>query len=117
VDREQARRNLISGLWLGLMAAGLFAITFIVATIYIAYVPQTSIVELKSLKLYINKYRNEYVFHEAAVNRILDDLVALVDPRWLEVIGDFTVRGNIHTVISVRKGPEGYKPPPKPKIE
>jgi 7-cyano-7-deazaguanine reductase len=87
------------------------------ATIYIAYVPQGSIVELKSLKLYINKYRNEYVFHEAAVNRILDDLVALVDPRWIEVVGDFSVRGNIHTVISVRKGHEGYLPPPKPKIE
>ncbi|HLZ07365.1 MAG TPA: preQ(1) synthase [Chloroflexota bacterium] len=86
------------------------------ATIYIAYVPRASIVELKSLKLYINKYRNEYVFHEAAVNRILDDLAALVDPRWLEVIGDFNVRGNIHTVISVQKGPAGYVPPAKPKI-
>ena len=86
------------------------------ATIHIAYAPKDSIVELKSLKLYINKYRNEYVFHEAAVNRILDDLVALIDPRWLEVIGDFTVRGNIHTVISVRTGPAGYEPPPKPAI-
>ena len=86
------------------------------ATIYIAYVPKDSIVELKSLKLYINKYRNEYVFHEAVVNQILDDLVALVDPLWLEVVGDFTVRGNIHTVVSVRKGPAGYEPPPKPAI-
>jgi 7-cyano-7-deazaguanine reductase len=86
------------------------------ATIYLAYVPQLSIVELKSLKLYINKYRNEYVFHEAVVNRILDDLVALIEPRWLEVVGDFTIRGNIHTVISVRKGPDGYVPPLKPTI-
>lgn len=84
------------------------------ATLYIAYVPRNAIVELKSLKLYINKYRNEYVFHEAAVNRIFDDLVALVDPVWLEVIGDFTVRGNIHTVISVRKGPAGYVAPGRP---
>ena len=86
------------------------------ATIFIAYVPNHSIVELKSLKLYLNKYRNEYVFHEAAVNRILDDLVALVEPRWLEVVGDFTVRGNIHTVITVRKGSEGYLPPAKPSL-
>lgn len=86
------------------------------ATIYVAYVPDRSIVELKSLKLYINRYRNEYVFHEAAVNRILDDLVELVRPRWIEVIGDFTVRGNIHTVITVRHGPPDYLPPPPPRV-
>jgi len=84
------------------------------ATIYIAYVPNQTIVELKSLKLYINKYRNEYVFHEAVVNRILDDLVALLEPRWLEVVGDFNVRGNIHPVITTRHGAEGYVPPAKP---
>jgi 7-cyano-7-deazaguanine reductase len=86
------------------------------ATIHVAYVPSQTIVELKSLKLYINKYRNEYVFHEAVVNRILDDLVALVEPRWIEVIGDFNVRGNIHTVITARHGPDGYIPPPKPML-
>ena len=85
-------------------------------TIELDYVPDQLCLELKSLKLYINKYRNEYVFHEAVVNQILDDLVALVDPLWLEVVGDFTVRGNIHTVVSVRKGPAGYEPPPKPAI-
>jgi 7-cyano-7-deazaguanine reductase len=84
------------------------------ATIHVAYVPNQTIVELKSLKLYINKFRNEYTFHEAAVNRILDDLVALVDPCWIEVVGDFSVRGNIHTVITARHGPTGYVPPPKP---
>lgn len=86
------------------------------ATIYVAYVPDRSIVELKSLKLYINRYRDEYVFHEAAVNRILDDLVELVRPRWIEVIGDFTVRGNIHTVITVRHGPPEYLPPSPPRV-
>lgn len=84
------------------------------ATIYISYVPDQTIVELKSLKLYINKFRNDYVFHEAAVNRILDDLVALIQPRWLEVVGDFSVRGNIHTVITVRHAPAGFVPPAPP---
>src|SRR5438874_13757461 len=87
------------------------------ATIYISYVPDQTIVELKSLKLYINHYRNEYVFHEAVVNRILDDLVALLSPRWLEVVGDFNVRGNIHTVITTRYGAEGFVPPVKPFLE
>lgn len=85
------------------------------ATIYIAYVPDQAIVELKSLKLYINRYRTEHVFHEAAVNRILDDLVDLIRPKWIEVIGDFNVRGNIHTVISARHGPPDYLPPPPPR--
>jgi 7-cyano-7-deazaguanine reductase len=84
------------------------------ATIFISYVPDQTIVELKSLKLYINRYRNEYVFHEAVVNRILDDLVALLSPRWLEVVGDFNVRGNIHTVITTRHARDGYVPPPPP---
>lgn len=70
------------------------------ATIKIKYVPDQKCVELKSLKLYINKFRNERVFHEDVTNRILDDLVNLLDPWEIEVVGDFTVRGNIHTVIT-----------------
>ncbi len=70
------------------------------ATIHIRYVPDRVIVELKSLKLYLNRYRNEHIFHEAAVNRILDELVAVCSPRWAEVVGDFNVRGNIKTVIT-----------------
>src|SRR2546428_5989184 len=61
------------------------------ATIRLRYVPDRSIVELKSLKLYINRFRDQHVFHEAAINRICDDLVALIDPRWMEVVGDFNV--------------------------
>src|SRR5438132_13626643 len=53
------------------------------ATIYVAYVPDRTIVELKSLKVYLNCFRNYYVFHEAGVNRIRDDLVELVHPRWV----------------------------------
>src|SRR5436305_8764425 len=72
------------------------------ATIKIAYVPDRTCVELKSLKLYLWSYRNEGVFHEAVTNRILDDLVATLKPRRCEVIGDFFVRGGIHTVVVAR---------------
>jgi 7-cyano-7-deazaguanine reductase len=74
------------------------------------------LVELKSLKLYINKYRDQEVFHEAAVNRILDDLVALLDPRFMEVIGDFNVRGNIKTVVTARHAQQGFSPNGVPSV-
>jgi 7-cyano-7-deazaguanine reductase len=80
------------------------------ATIHIHYVPDQTVVELKSLKLYINKFRDQEMFHEAAVNRILDDLVALLEPRSMEVIGDFNVRGNIKTVITARHIAAGFMP-------
>jgi 7-cyano-7-deazaguanine reductase len=70
------------------------------ATIHIKYVPHKFCVELKSLKLYINQFRNEKVFHEDVTNRILDDLVKLLDPWDMEVVGDFSVRGNIKTVVT-----------------
>ncbi len=78
------------------------------ATMRISYIPDQKIVELKSLKLYINKFRNEHMFHEGAVNRILNDLVALIQPRWMQVIGDFTVRGNIKTIITVAHTAPGF---------
>ena len=57
--------------------------------------------ELKSLKLYLWSYRNEGVFHEAVTNQILDDLVKACEPRRMTVVGDFYVRGGIHTVVTV----------------
>ena len=74
------------------------------ATIRIEYVPDLTCVELKSLKLYLWSYRNEGAFHEAVVNRILDDLVAAVAPRRMKVVGDFAVRGGIHTVVTAELG-------------
>lgn len=76
------------------------------ATIQIRYVPDKWCVELKSLKLYINGYRDKKVFHEDVTNWILDDLVRLLDPHEIDVVGDFSVRGNIKTVIRAqhRKG-------------
>ena len=81
------------------------------ATIRLRYVPAQRCVELKSLKLYLWSYRNEGAFHEAVTNRICDDLVAALDPRFIEVTGDFTVRGGIHTVVIAR---HGEKPPGVP---
>lgn len=72
------------------------------ATIQIRYIPDQWCVELKSLKLYINKFRNDKIFHEDVTNLILDDLVKLLDPWEIEVVGDFNVRGNIKTVITSR---------------
>lgn len=72
------------------------------ATLHIRYVPHQWCVELKSLKLYINKFRNEGIFHEDVVNRVLDDLVELLEPWEIEVTGDFNVRGNIKTVIRAK---------------
>lgn len=79
------------------------------ATIYISYTPDKYCVELKSLKLYINKFRNEKVFHEDVTNRILDDLVALLNPKKMTVKADFTVRGNIHTVVTAVHEQEAAK--------
>lgn len=67
--------------------------------IHIKYEPKKFCVELKSLKLYINSYRNQKIFHEGAVNKILTDLVEVCSPWSMEVMGDFNVRGNIKTVI------------------
>ena len=72
------------------------------ATLHIRYVPGPRCVELKSLKLYINGYRNQNVYHEDVVNVVLGDLVTLLEPRYCEVVGDFNVRGNIKTVVRAK---------------
>ena len=74
------------------------------AVIKVNYVPDKKIIELKSLKLYINKFRDTALFHEEAVNKILDDLVSLCHPRWMEVIGDFNPRGNVKTIVKAEHG-------------
>jgi len=69
------------------------------ATVRVEYVPDRICVELKSWKLYLWSYRDEGAFHEAVINRILDDLVAAVHPRRARVEGDFNIRGGIHTTV------------------
>jgi len=71
------------------------------ATITVNYVPDKYIVELKSFKLYLNKFRDQHISHESATNRIFNDLKKLLKPRRLEVTGDFNPRGNVKTVIRV----------------
>jgi 7-cyano-7-deazaguanine reductase len=72
------------------------------ATIVVHYVPDQKVVELKTIKLYINGYRDKYISHEESVNQILDDLVAACDPLEMTIKGDFLPRGNVHTVITVK---------------
>lgn len=79
------------------------------AALRILYIADKKCVELKSLKLYLWSYRNEGAFHEAVTNKILEDLVKAVQPRFLEVEGDFYVRGGIHTVVKVSYSKPGRK--------
>jgi 7-cyano-7-deazaguanine reductase len=83
------------------------------ALMKIRYQPRDWIVELKSLKLYINGYRDRPISHEAAANQILDDLVSLLQPLWMRVTADFSVRGNIKTVVRVE---HGVKQPPEERV-
>jgi len=69
-------------------------------TLRIRYVPDRLCVELKSLKLFLWSFRNEGHFHEAVTNAILDDLVRATRPRHMTVVGDFYIRGGIHTVVT-----------------
>jgi len=74
------------------------------AKITIRYVAAESCVELKSLKLYLQGFRNQGIFYEDVTNRILDDLVAASRPRWMEVMSKWTVRGGIHSLITAQHG-------------
>lgn len=71
------------------------------ASIHINYVPNERVVELKAIKLYINSYRDRYISHEESVNQILDDFIAACDPLEVTIKGDFSPRGNVHTVVEV----------------
>jgi 7-cyano-7-deazaguanine reductase len=68
-------------------------------TISVRYRPNASIIELKSLKFYLLQYRNVGIFYEHVVNRILDDLVTVLAPQWMEVQGGFTARGGLTTEV------------------
>tara|TARA_B100000809_G_C14814685_1_gene415143 strand:+ start:141 stop:494 length:354 start_codon:yes stop_codon:yes gene_type:complete len=72
-------------------------------TIYITYTPDKHIVELKSLKLYVVKFRNLGIFHEHVTNKILDDFTKACKPKTISVRGDFHPRGGIKTVVTAKK--------------
>jgi 7-cyano-7-deazaguanine reductase len=78
--------------------------------IRITYVPDQTCVELKSLKYYMIEFRNKGIFYEAVTNLILDDLVGAIHPRRMTVVGDFSVRGGIKTVVTA----EYRAPQPEP---
>jgi len=82
------------------------------ATVKVDYIPGPWIVELRSLKLYINAFRDLAISHEAITNRILDDLAGLLEPRWLRVTADFNPRGNIHTAIEAHYRAPDWRPGP-----
>ena len=82
------------------------------ATLHLDYIPDRKCVELKSLKLYIWSYRNEGAFHEAVTNRICDDLVSLLSPRFLRLTARFYVRGGIFTSVVAEHRKAGWKPAP-----
>ncbi len=81
------------------------------ATLYLDYVPDQLCVELKSLKLYVWSFRNEGAFHEAVTNRILDDLVAATQPRFMRLTAEFLVRGGIYTTVEAEHRKPGWKAP------
>lgn len=74
------------------------------ATIELEYVPDKLCIELKSLKLYYYGFRNEGIYYEAVVNRLLDELAAACEPRWMRVTGKFNVRGGISSVVTAELG-------------
>lgn len=73
-------------------------------TVLIRYLPGAKILELRSLKFYLLSFRNVGIYQEHAVNRILEDLVRVVAPRWMEITLDYKIRGGIHTVCKVSWG-------------
>jgi len=75
------------------------------ATVELEYIPDAECIELKSLKLYYQSFRNEGIYYEALANRLLDDLSGACSPRWMRVTGRFHVRGGISSVVVAETGP------------
>lgn len=81
------------------------------AVLDLEYVPDSHCIELKALKNYVWSFRNEGAFHEAVTNRILDDLVGVMQPRFLRVTARFNVRGGIYTTVVAEHRAAGWQPP------
>jgi 7-cyano-7-deazaguanine reductase len=87
------------------------------AALTLDYIPDKRCVELKSLKLYIWSFRDEGHFHEAVTNRILDDLVAATQPRFMRLTARFYVRGGIFTNVVAEHRKRGWKPAPRVELD
>lgn len=81
------------------------------ATFKLEFVPDRTCVELKALKMYMWSFRDEGHFHEDVTNRILDDLVAAIDPKFMRLTGVFNVRGGIYTTVIAEHRAEGWQAP------
>ena len=79
------------------------------ATITVNYIPNELCIELKSLKYYYLDFRNKGIFFEAVTNQILDELVEVCNPKWMEIIAEFNTRGGIHSVIQAEHFAEENK--------
>jgi len=86
------------------------------ATLLLEYIPEAACVELKSLKLYIWSFRDEGAFHEDVTNRMLDDLVAVTQPRFMRLTAEFNVRGGIYTHVVAEHRAPGWQPAPKVEL-
>ncbi|HEX4879110.1 MAG TPA: preQ(1) synthase, partial [Limnobacter sp.] len=87
------------------------------ATLVIDYLPHLKNVELKSLKLYMWSFRDEGAFHEAVTNKILDDLVAATDPRYMKLTAKWYVRGGVYTTVVAEHRLAGWSPLPKVELD
>ena len=74
------------------------------ATLRIIYQPNMKVIELKAIKLYLNSFRDKRISHEEVINKIIDDLVDVSDPKWMQLEADFNPRGNVHTIIRTCHG-------------
>ena len=82
------------------------------ATLRLQYIPDARCVERKSLKLYMRSYRDVGAFHEAVTNRMLDDLAAKLDPRFIRLTAQFNVRGGIYTTVAAERTQADWSPQP-----
>ena len=87
------------------------------AILHLEYVPDSLCIELKSLKLYVWSFRNEGAFHEAVTNRILGDLVAACQPRFMRLRAEFYVRGGVYTDVIVEHRRDGWTPAPAVELK
>jgi 7-cyano-7-deazaguanine reductase len=87
------------------------------AVLHLEYVPDQQCVELKSLKLYVWSFREEGAFHEAVTNRILGDLVAACQPRFMRLRAEFNVRGGIYTDVVVEHRQPGWTSPDRVELD
>jgi len=87
------------------------------AVLALDYVPDRACVELKSLKLYVWSFRDQGAFHEAVTNRILDDLVRVLRPRYMRLCARFNVRGGLFTTVVTEHRKRGWRPPPPVQLD